>query len=597
MAAPDNNFLVPMTSVRYLIDSTQQLNKEEVLKASFQSNFKPFATDFQQIDRSSANYWLMIPIPHQQFQEEGYMLEFIDCHIDEIEGWLIIEGDTLTYPLAGHKHPFNQRKVKHKNFIYDIPYTFTEQSEPFFLFRIQSANRPVLICKYRSLDYNFYYANLEYAALSFFYGALAILLLFNLLSFLLNKEKKYLSLAYYLAMCMLVATIEDGLGFQYLWPAVPAMNTFLEQWGLAIYLFFLLSYLVQLLGLHDVFQPWKRGLFGAYLVLTVLISANIPHIQPVTGWLYILPVAVISAFCCWKAKTKDVVVILMALGCCISLFGILPKVNLLRDEAVIVVYYFNFAVFLQGMIFTFAMVYEHRRVKHEKERSQLEFIEGLKAQNEIIEHNVQVRTAEIQQQHFIISHKNEELLQAYREISHKTEALEALNKHLSLNNNSLKKNIKLLTNAHLQQQVISFTDFKTYFPTTSDCIQFLADKKWTGGYQCKKCGHTQFHQGQKLLSHRCSKCGYDEAPTADTIFHRLHFSVLKGFYLVFHLHHISGKPNISQLAKSLDLSVNTCWRFTNKVMERKQQIEANDSWEKIIFDRQDNLAEWVLSAN
>ena len=58
-------------------------------------------------------------------------------------------------------------------------------------------------------------------------------------------------------------------------------------------------------------------------------------------------------------------------------------------------------------------------------------------------------------------------------------------------------------------------------------------------FQCKRCKNDKFCVGKKAHNRRCTKCRYDESPTANTIFNKLKFSILLAFHIAFK---ISTKP-------------------------------------------------------
>lgn len=64
------------------------------------------------------------------------------------------------------------------------------------------------------------------------------------------------------------------------------------------------------------------------------------------------------------------------------------------------------------------------------------------------------------------------------------------------------------------KNIITFFDtFKTDF----DRLEYVAHKKWdSGGYICKKCGHTKRTVRKKNLARDCNKCHHIESPTAGT---------------------------------------------------------------------------------
>ena len=75
--------------------------------------------------------------------------------------------------------------------------------------------------------------------------------------------------------------------------------------------------------------------------------------------------------------------------------------------------------------------------------------------------------------------------------------------------------------------------FNQRFKIDEDCYSYIAAIKWENGYACKKCGNTKFIPGKKPFSRRCSKCKYDESPTAGTMFDKIKFPLLIAFHIVF----------------------------------------------------------------
>ncbi|KAA6324798.1 hypothetical protein EZS27_025913, partial [termite gut metagenome] len=104
-----------------------------------------------------------------------------------------------------------------------------------------------------------------------------------------------------------------------------------------------------------------------------------------------------------------------------------------------------------------------------------------------------------------------------------------------------------------------------------DCLGYLSELKWKGGFVCSKCGHTHCCKGhEKPYSRQCTKCRYVESPMAGTLFHKCKFSLLKAFYIVYYVS--SNKKGISstELSRKLGLRQKTCWLFKQKVMRAMQ---------------------------
>jgi len=114
---------------------------------------------------------------------------------------------------------------------------------------------------------------------------------------------------------------------------------------------------------------------------------------------------------------------------------------------------------------------------------------------------------------------------------------------------------------------LSIFKFQEQFPDERSCYKYLSELKWNAGFICKKCGHTHYCKGIKEFDRQCTKCRYSESPTAGTLFHKVKFSILKAFWIIYYMS--TGKKGISstELSRKLQLRQKTAWLFQRKVKE------------------------------
>jgi transposase-like protein len=114
---------------------------------------------------------------------------------------------------------------------------------------------------------------------------------------------------------------------------------------------------------------------------------------------------------------------------------------------------------------------------------------------------------------------------------------------------------------------LSLFEFQQRFTTDNQCLAYLSAEKWKNGYVCSKCGHTHYCQGNALYSRQCTRCNNTDSPTSGTLFHKVKFSLLKAFYIVYFVS--TNKKGISstELSRKLGLRQKTCWYFKRKVMK------------------------------
>jgi hypothetical protein len=113
------------------------------------------------------------------------------------------------------------------------------------------------------------------------------------------------------------------------------------------------------------------------------------------------------------------------------------------------------------------------------------------------------------------------------------------------------------------QDVLEFT---TRFGTDEDCKKYLSEMKWAKSYECVKCGHTA-SQTRKDFSKTCNKCSHTESPTANTLFHKVKFGILKAFHICFEMSTSTKSLSASYVAVRYSVTERTARLFMHKVRE------------------------------
>lgn len=127
---------------------------------------------------------------------------------------------------------------------------------------------------------------------------------------------------------------------------------------------------------------------------------------------------------------------------------------------------------------------------------------------------------------------------------------------------------------------IDVTEFDAQFESDEICLKFLADQKWSDGFVCRKCGHTNFCKGKTPFSRRCTKCKSEESATAHTMFHRCHIPLTNAFKIAYL---VCNRPKISsyELSRLLNTRQMTCWKFKTKIAECIENSDQYSMVEKV----------------
>jgi hypothetical protein len=123
------------------------------------------------------------------------------------------------------------------------------------------------------------------------------------------------------------------------------------------------------------------------------------------------------------------------------------------------------------------------------------------------------------------------------------------------------------------------------FQNDDKCFEFLAELKWTKGFECRKCGNTNYCQGKTPHSRRCTKCKTEESAAAGTIFHNCKFPVSKAFYIAYNV--CKGKEDLStyEFARRLSLRQMTCWNFKTKIQNAIGEMNSLSKNEKLSIQK------------
>jgi hypothetical protein len=132
---------------------------------------------------------------------------------------------------------------------------------------------------------------------------------------------------------------------------------------------------------------------------------------------------------------------------------------------------------------------------------------------------------------------------------------------------------------------LSSEQLNELFQSDEKCLEFLADLKWSRGFECRKCGNSNFCEGKKPHSRRCTKCKTEESAAAGTIFHNCKFPVSKAFYIAYNV--CKGKDDLStyEFARRLSLRQMTCWNFKTKIQHAINEMNSLSENEKLSIQK------------
>ncbi|MBP7738252.1 MAG: SpoIIE family protein phosphatase [Spirochaetes bacterium] len=231
-----------------------------------------------------ARFTVVVPEGNETewFLEIGYpLLNSIDIYIPDA-------NHDYTKRHFGNKIPFDKRDINHHNFLIRLsrdPGTYT------YYVRFQSESSMNIPMTIHSLKNVISDINIQKTIFGLFYGALLIILVYNLLLAISMKDITYLSYAVFIAALVLVSLELNGYGFQYIWKNTMLINDlvpfFLFMTNLTLTIFSILYIDYRLL------PKYFRITMMAYIVTigtSLILSLILPyHISIMAGAAAYLP--------------------------------------------------------------------------------------------------------------------------------------------------------------------------------------------------------------------------------------------------------------------------------------------------------------------
>lgn len=523
-----------------------------------------------------STYWIKLTFKTTGINNKRWIFENMDPHIEHFEVYVPKPNGGFVELQAGFSRPFRVRDYHHKNFIIDLP---VDSSATVVYIKAKSRIKDPFLFKVQTGQFYAFYSLREYYFLGLFYGIMLIMALYNLLLFFMIRERVYLYYVFYVCTGILVTLLEDGLGFQFIWPDYPVINWKIGTWAIPLMLLSFYFYSRAFLEIPKQLPRLNQlltGLIALFILLSILNAWEIISLGGIPLFVFPFLCIYLASILAYRKGYKPARFFIIAYSfMMISILLLLLRMNGITFWSdLFTIYSFNIGLVFETVILSLALGDKVRIIKTEREREalarsetqqklilQLQENEKLKDKvNRELEEKVKERTAELEEQ---------------------TELVQKLNAILKDQNIQLKDDVKTITKSRVLQKVASYTEFLVTYPNEEACYKYLADIKWKSVYQCKRCKYESFSAGKSPYAHRCNRCGYDESATVGTLFHNIKFPIIKAFYIAYL---VSNRKNFSvdEISETLELRRQTCLEFKRKaediMKDKKAPKNLHEDW-------------------
>ena len=209
--------------VAYLLDSTQSLGIEDILRPETMARFRVSPDSEPSFGYRSDHIWLWIRLSNRSTLTEEWKLHLHNNFLHVIDVFVVHEDGRIVQPLSQrHDSPFDTRQLAYHQLVADLRIRGGSDADIYLRYRSggHTGLRPTI-----ESNSSFEMLATDKAAKAFlFQGILLLLMLAGLATAIAFRSFTPLAYALYLLSCALFVMQWDGYAFQYLWPGLPTFN-------------------------------------------------------------------------------------------------------------------------------------------------------------------------------------------------------------------------------------------------------------------------------------------------------------------------------------------------------------------------------------
>ncbi|MBT5793293.1 MAG: hypothetical protein HOI10_00325 [Deltaproteobacteria bacterium] len=206
-----------------LEDPEKQWSIEDVISAEFSSKFAPSKVEIPNFVFSKSAWWARFQLENPAAETQERLLEIPLPFMKSIDLFVLHENGEIESISSGHRFPFAQRPLLDRNFI--LPLKLRPNSQTMVYLRVYADHRlilPLILLNKAEFDNK---TKLDVYSFGFYYGALGMMLIFNLFVFVMLRDIAHLYYSLFLLARGFLFFSLNGFAFMLLWPESPWLHS------------------------------------------------------------------------------------------------------------------------------------------------------------------------------------------------------------------------------------------------------------------------------------------------------------------------------------------------------------------------------------
>lgn len=263
------------SEVSYFISNDQYLEFSEVLANNKNINWIKNNKEDINFGFGDGVYWLKTSLQNNNAVIHDWALEFTYSPLDQIEIYLVKDEQLILYQLGGDTIPFDKKSIKYPHTVFPLHLI---PNEPYDLFiRVESSGSiqvPMTIWQWDDFNEN---TLIHFLMQGLFFGFVIIMALYNLMVWVIERQRVYLNYVVYIISFSLFQSSLSGIGFQFIWPNLPIINSYITAISLSITLASFNYFIIDFFDMASISNKTLKLLNGffytflGYSVLSILL--------------------------------------------------------------------------------------------------------------------------------------------------------------------------------------------------------------------------------------------------------------------------------------------------------------------------------------
>jgi two-component system, sensor histidine kinase LadS len=300
-------------NLQYFEDSSGELTLKQILNEHSES-FVKNKNEASGFGFSESAFWFRFAVINKSnvdwLLEVGYPL------LDSIELYRINNSGNHEVQKSGDLLPYNNRLIKHRNFIFKLPIESGERNIYYLRVKTQSSVQ-VPLTLYTGIRFA-EKTNQQVILFGIYFGAVLVMVFYNLFLYLSIKDRNYLLYVLYLITYLCTQASLSGFSYEYLWPSYPGINAVSIPFFTCLANMFILCF-------YQSFLNTRELLPRLYKVMGVLIILSFTNavLSIFTSYLFSIGITIIlvaamiiisfpTGFICWRRGYRPAFYFLIA---------------------------------------------------------------------------------------------------------------------------------------------------------------------------------------------------------------------------------------------------------------------------------------------